>query len=67
MKRQVKLVGIENPRKITRESDGPFLFEYERALLLALKEEGLLDEAQYRYAEGRLRKQLERFRQETGA
>ena len=46
---------IENDRKITRETDGEFLYEYQKAVLLALVESGRLTEQQFRYAEERLR------------
>lgn len=58
MEERARLVGIELDRKITKEMDGQFLFEYQRAILLSLKDSGALDEAQYRYAEEKLKKQL---------
>ena len=58
MEEQARLVGIEHDRKITKETDSQFLFEYQRAILLSLKEGGALDEAQYRYAEEKLKKQM---------
>lgn len=48
---------IENNREISRDSDSKFLFEYQKAMLLALKELGTLDEMQYRYAETILKEQ----------
>lgn len=59
MEERARLVGIEHDRKITKETDSQFLFEYQRAILLSLKEAGALDEVQYRYAEGKLKKQLQ--------
>ena len=53
----IRLTRIENDRKITRESDGEFLYEYQKAVLLALVESGRLTEQQYRYAEEKLRMQ----------
>ena len=53
----ITLERIENDRRITRESDGEFLYEYQKAVLLALVERGRLTETQYRYAEERLRQQ----------
>ena len=41
---------IENDREIRWDSDSEFLFEYQKAMLLALKELGTLDEMQYRDA-----------------
>ncbi|MDE6589005.1 MAG: hypothetical protein K2K53_01395 [Oscillospiraceae bacterium] len=58
MEEQARLVGIEHDCKITKETDSQFLFEYQRAILLSLKEGGALDEAQYRYAEEKLKSQL---------
>lgn len=58
MEEQARLVEIENDRKITKETDSQFLFEYQRAILLSLKDSGALDEAQYRYAEEKLKNQL---------
>ena len=53
----IELVQIENDRRITRETDGEFLYEYQKAVLLALVESGRLTETQYRYAEEKLRQQ----------
>ncbi len=58
MAEQAWLLGIENDREITKEIDSQFLFEYQRAILLELKEKGVLNEIQYRYAEEKLKKQL---------
>ena len=57
MEEQARLAAIEHNRKITKDTDGRFLFEYQRAILLTLKADGLLDETQYHYAEERLRRQ----------
>ena len=53
----ITLKRIDNDRKITRETDGEFLYEYQKAVLLALVESGRLTEQQYRYAEEKLRLQ----------
>ena len=53
----IKLECIENDRRITREDDGEFLYEYQKAVLLALVETGQLTQTQYRYAEEKLRQQ----------
>ena len=58
MAEQARLVVTENDREITKESDSQFLFEYQRAILLELKDKGILNETQYRYAEEKLKKQL---------
>ena len=51
------LRSVESDRRITKEQDYEFLYEYQRAILLALKEAGQLTEMQYRYAEGKLKDQ----------
>ena len=48
------LHSIDNNREITMESDGPFLCQLEDALLLALKERGILNFIQYRFAKEEL-------------
>ena len=58
MAEQARLLDIENDREITKEADSQFLFEYQRAVLLTLKDKGVLNEMQYRYAEEKLKKQL---------
>ena len=52
---------IENNREILWDSDSEFLFEYQKAMLLALKELGTLDEMQYRYAEQTLKSQKQEY------
>lgn len=52
---------IENNREIRWDSDSEFLFEYQKAMLLALKELGTLDEMQYRYAEQTLKTQKQEY------
>ncbi len=61
MGERARLVRIEHDRKITKEADSRFLFEYQRAILLALKADGLLDETQYHAAEERLRRQMQGY------
>ena len=61
MRERVRLAGIEYGRRIAKEKDGQFLFEYQRAVLLALKDSGVLDEVQYRYAEEKLKNQLRAY------
>ena len=53
----ITLERIENDRRIIHETDGEFLYEYQKAVLLALVESGRLTEQQYRYAEEKLRMQ----------
>lgn len=61
MEEQARPVRIEHGRRISKETDSQFLFEYQRAVLLSLKESGALDEAQYRYAEEKLKSQLRTY------
>lgn len=61
MAEQARLLDIENDREITKETDSQFLFEYQRAVLLTLKDKGVLNETQYQYVEEKLKKQLEQF------
>ena len=63
----ITLERIENDRKITRETDGGFLYEYQKAVLLALVESGRLTEQQYRYAEEKLRMQRCEFEKRNPA
>ena len=55
---EVTLKAIENDHSITRKTDPEFLYEFQKAVLLALLEDGTLTEMQYRYAEEKLRKQI---------
>lgn len=61
MEERAHLVGIEHDCKITKETDSQFLFEYQRAILLSLRDIGALDEVQYRYAEEKLKSQLRAY------
>ncbi len=61
MEERARLVRVEHDHRITKETDGQFLFEYQRAILLSLKDSGALDEAQYRYAEEKLKAQLRAY------
>ena len=55
---EVTLKAIENEHSITRKTDPEFLYEFQKAVLLALLEDGTLTEMQYRYAEEKLRRQI---------
>ena len=57
MQERAVLRSVENDRRITKEQDQEFLYTYQRAVLLALKEAGQLTEMQYRYAEGKQKEQ----------
>lgn len=62
-----KLQRIDHDRKLTKETDAPFLYQLQNALLLALKEQGRLSAMQYRYAEEGLKRQRrERARRKRG-
>lgn len=56
-KQYASLKHIENNRRITRMSDDRFLHQLQTGLLLALKEQGILNEVQYRHAQDRLNRQ----------
>lgn len=54
---KIILQSIENDHEITWKTDSEFLYELQKAVLLALLESGTLTEMQYRYAEENLRRQ----------
>ena len=54
---KITLQSIENDHRITRKTDSEFLYAFQKAVLLALLEDGTLTEMQYRYAEEKLRRQ----------
>ena len=58
VREQAGLIRIENDHRVTKETDNQFLFEYQRAVLLALKAKVVLNEMQYRYAEEKLTDQI---------
>ena len=57
MRRKVLLLQIENDRKISPETDKEFFDALWRSLLLALKEDGFMNEVQLRRAEEKIRTQ----------
>ena len=57
MRRKVLLLQIENDREISPETDEEFFDVLWRSLLLALKEDGFINEAQLRRAEEKIRTQ----------
>ena len=57
MRRKVLLLQIENDREISPETDAEFFDALWRGLLLALKEDGFMNEAQLRRAEEKIRTQ----------
>ena len=58
MRDRAVLQAVEGGWRITPAQDQEFLRAYQSAVLLALKEAGQLTQAQYQYAEGKLREQL---------
>ena len=54
---EITLKAIENDYRITQKTDPEFLYVFQKAVLLALLEDGTLTEMQYRYAEEKLRRQ----------
>lgn len=57
MRRKVLLLQIENDREISPKTDEEFFDALWRSLLLALKENGFMNEAQLRWAEEKIRTQ----------
>lgn len=51
MRYQITLTAVENNHPITPETDPAFLRTCQQAILLALREQGLLGETEYRAAE----------------
>lgn len=56
---------IENNQKITYSADYEFLYEYQKSILLALKESGTLTVTQYRNAEQILKTQRLEYRKKN--
>lgn len=54
MAKKPVLLQIDKGPEKDKASDGEFLFQLQRGLLLSLKEEGLLSEIQLQYAEDKL-------------
>lgn len=57
MQDRAVLRSVENDRRITKEQDHEFLYAYQSAILLALKETGQLTVMQCRYAVEKLKEQ----------
>lgn len=55
---RITLQTIENDHEITRMTEPEFLYEFQKAVLLALVECGTLTEIQYRCAKEKLRTQF---------
>lgn len=65
MRQSWYMAKIENDHDITKETDAKFLLEYQRAMLLTLKEQGILTEMQYRYAAEVLQQRFQAAFRET--
>lgn len=65
-RRYASLEKIEHNRQITKEQDAQFLHRLQSGLLLALKEQGRLNEMQYRHAQDRLDRQYREWVQKQG-
>ena len=55
-----RLVGIENQVEINKDSQAEFLFQYQKAVLLALSEQGVINELQCQQCIDKLTKQLKK-------
>ncbi|MGI5963042.1 MAG: hypothetical protein ACOX7N_04900 [Lawsonibacter sp.] len=58
MARQAKIVEVKGQKKISKTADSEFAFQYQRAILLSLKDCGLLNQVQYEHAERMLIQQV---------
>ena len=67
MRDRARLTGIENDREITRADAPRFWYEYQRSVLLALKENRMLNDTQYQYAEEKLRHEFRTYVMEGDA
>lgn len=65
MAKKPVLLQIDKAQEKGRETEMDFLFQLQRALLLALKEEGILSEEQLHYAGERLDKQRSLHKQRS--
>lgn len=52
-----KACKLENSREITRQNDQMFYYEMQRGVLLSLKDQGTINEAQFRKADFVLKEQ----------
>lgn len=55
-----RLVKIENQVEINKDSQAEFLFQYQKAVLLALSDQGIIDEIQCQRCIDKLTEQLYR-------
>lgn len=54
---KANLIRTENDREITPDTDSAFFYEIQHSVLLSLKDDGVLTETQYRYANETLSQQ----------
>ena len=66
MRHWLRLIQIKGDRAVTKETDPEFWFQCQRAVLLALKEDGVLGEAPYRCAEELLKQKNWQTQKERG-
>lgn len=52
-----RLLSIDNNEEITEKTHYEFIYHLQGAVLLALREQGILNPVQYRYAEENLKQQ----------
>lgn len=62
MERRARLLAVKDSREVSWSSDPQFWQLCQSAILLALREEGVLDETQYQAAEGILTERSYRSR-----
>ena len=55
-----RLVGIENQVDINKGSQAEFLFQYQKAILLTLSEQGIINEIQCRQCIDKLTEQFKK-------
>jgi hypothetical protein len=55
-----RLVGIENKVEINKDSQAEFLFQYQKAVLLVLSEQGVIDEMQCQRCFDKLTRQFKK-------
>ena len=66
MAERARLEQVRNGRTVTEDTDPEFWFHVQRAILLALKDDGILSEAQLQCAEEMLRQRRRRGGVERG-
>jgi hypothetical protein len=59
-KKDARLVGIENQVDINKDTQAEFLFQYQKAVLLTLVEQGVIDEMQCQRCIDKLTRQFKK-------